>query len=93
MDTNENDVTVNDIDGDGVINDITETISEFYSSEKGTEQNTQFTDGLGALASLDANIDGVFDANDELFSTGLSICCLFIARYCYFYPFSFYVFS
>ena len=24
---------------------------------------------MGALASLDANIDGVFDANDELFST------------------------
>ncbi|ODS25065.1 hypothetical protein AB835_00740 [Candidatus Endobugula sertula] len=62
-------IVVHDVDGDGKINDITETISEFYGSEKGTGQNEQFADGLDALASLDSNNDGVFDANDEMFST------------------------
>ncbi len=67
---NKNDgIIVHDVDGDGKINDITETISEFYGAEKGSGQNENFADGLDALASLDSNNDGKFDANDEAFST------------------------
>lgn len=51
---------VKDLNGDGVINDITETLSEFYNG--GT-----YLDGLDALAALDSNGDGMFDANDAEF--------------------------
>ena len=59
-------IIVHDLNGDGIINDITETISEYYGAELGEQL---FADGLEALESLDSNDDGVFDAADDLFST------------------------
>ncbi len=58
---------VHDINGDGIINDITETLSEYYGAAAGT--GAIYEDGLAALATLDSNSDGVFDANDTAFNT------------------------
>ena len=44
--TGEDAILVHDVNGDGSINDITETISEFYGAEKGAGQNENFNDGL-----------------------------------------------
>ena len=49
-----------DKDSDGQINDITEMFSEFFVEDAST--------GLGALSTLDANQDGLMDAQDPLFS-------------------------
>lgn len=54
-------IVVHDKNGDGVINDITETISEYYTEN--------VADGLEALKTLDSNDDGVFDSNDEMWNT------------------------
>ena len=58
---------VHDVSGDGVINSITETISEYYMAAPGT--GAIYTDGLEALATLDSNSDGVFNANDAAYGT------------------------
>ena len=57
---------VHDADGDGVINDITETISEYYGAAAGT--GALYEDGLAALATLDTNGDNVFDVSDAAYS-------------------------
>jgi Ca2+-binding RTX toxin-like protein len=51
-------ILVHDKNGDGVINDITETISEYYVEN--------VADGLDALKTLDSNQDGLFDKNDSM---------------------------
>jgi Ca2+-binding RTX toxin-like protein len=56
---------VHDLNSDGVINDITETISEYYGLSSG--QEAIYLDGLDALKTLDSNDDGVFDANDTAY--------------------------
>ena len=60
-------ILVHDLNGDGIINDITETISEYYNAAPGT--GALYADGLQALATLDSNNDDVFDANDTLYTT------------------------
>ena len=65
-------ILVHDANGDGIINDITETISEYYLAAPGT--GALYEDGLQALATLDTvanggNNDGVFDANDAAWSS------------------------
>ncbi|MEP4196742.1 MAG: tandem-95 repeat protein [Aliishimia sp.] len=57
---------VHDVNGDGHINDITETISEYYLAAPG--QGALYSDGLEALATLDTNADGVFDNADAAFT-------------------------
>jgi hypothetical protein len=49
-------ILVEDKNQDGIINDITETISEYYTEN--------VADGLEALATLDSNNDGVFNNQD-----------------------------
>ncbi|MBJ7538893.1 S8 family serine peptidase, partial [Marinomonas transparens] len=57
---------VHDLNADGQINDITETLSEYYGAEKGT--GAIFDSSFAALASLDSNNDGVINASDEAFA-------------------------
>lgn len=52
---------VHDKNSDGIINDITEMFSEYYT--------TGVSNGLQALATLDSNSDGVFNSSDTAFST------------------------
>ncbi|GAB1256202.1 hypothetical protein NBRC116494_07040 [Aurantivibrio plasticivorans] len=58
---------VHDINGDGIINNITETISEYYALNIG--ETALYLDGLDALKTLDSNGDDVFDINDAAFGT------------------------
>ncbi|MBW1650851.1 MAG: S8 family serine peptidase, partial [Deltaproteobacteria bacterium] len=51
-------ILVHDKNEDGVINDITETISEYYVANA--------ADGLEALKTLDFNEDNIFDKNDTM---------------------------
>jgi len=56
-----------DLNNNGVIDDISETLSEYFNGAVGTNGNQgtkPFTDGFAALRSLDSNNDGVFDSND-----------------------------
>jgi len=55
---------VHDINGDGIINDITETFSEYYNNP-----SALYSDGFEALETLDSNFDKVFDANDVAYSS------------------------
>ena len=55
-------ILAHDLNGDGVINDITETISEYYNGET-------YMDGFAALATLDSNGDGFFTADDDAYDT------------------------
>ena len=58
---------VHDKNGDGVINDITETISEYYNPEDGSIADLEgkySQDGLDALSKLDSNNDDVFNSQD-----------------------------
>ncbi|WP_413208441.1 hypothetical protein [Rhodospirillum sp. A1_3_36] len=60
-------IVVHDLDGDGGIGGIAETLSEYYTGTAGSGGEggqRVFADGFAALASLDDNADGVFDAND-----------------------------
>jgi hypothetical protein len=74
---------VHDKDGDGIINDITETISEYYQLDdvsKGeanahwvvNEEGKYSNDGLDALRKLDSNQDGKF-SNQDLMWNGLQV--------------------
>ncbi len=54
----EDGIVVHDKNRDGIINDISETISEYYTSG--------VTDGLEALKTLDSNKDNIFDKRDSM---------------------------
>lgn len=58
-------ILVHDLNGDGQINDITETLSEYYAADKGT--GAIWSSGFAALQSLDDNRDGVINASDSAF--------------------------
>lgn len=53
---------VHDLNNDGIINDITEVLSEYYN-----DPATLYEDGFAALATLDSNNDGTFDAGDDAY--------------------------
>ena len=53
-------IVVHDKNGDGIINDISETLSEYYTEN--------VVDGLEALATLDSNNDGIFSNLDNAWS-------------------------
>jgi len=50
-----------DLNGDGIINNITELLSQDYAGGS-------YNDGFSALATLDSNTDGVFDSSDTAFA-------------------------
>ncbi|MGP1677854.1 MAG: putative Ig domain-containing protein, partial [Burkholderiales bacterium] len=60
-----------DLNGDGVINDISETLSEYFNGTVGTngEAGTKpYADGFAALKSLDSNADNQFTSADAAWS-------------------------
>ena len=59
-------ILVHDRNGNGRIDDITETISEYYGAAKGT--GAIYTDGFDALRTLDSNADGVINNEDSAFA-------------------------
>ena len=64
----EDGILVDDKNHDGKINNITETISEYYNPNDGSVADADgkySTDGLAALKKLDSNRDGKFDSQDE----------------------------
>ena len=73
----ENDgIVVHDLNANGVVDGIHETLSEYYTGNQGAPGEAgekPFANGLAALASLDAtqeggNADGVFDASDAKYA-------------------------
>jgi len=64
-------ILVHDKNADGIINNITETISEYYNPEDGSiadEEEKYSIDGLDALKKLDSNGDNIFNSQDESWS-------------------------
>lgn len=60
-------IVVVDRDGNGKIDDISETLSEYYGGQAGTNGNgatKPYKNGFDALKSLDSNNDNVFNASD-----------------------------
>ncbi len=65
--SNQDGILVDDVNGDGKINNITETISEYYNTKDGSVADADgkySTDGLAALKKLDSNHDGKFNSQD-----------------------------
>ncbi|WP_250855358.1 calcium-binding protein, partial [Anabaena sp. PCC 7938] len=64
-------IVVHDLNGDGQINGIRETLSEFYNGNAGLGQSAgqkTYADGFAALKSLDANNDQQFNNLDAAWS-------------------------
>ena len=62
---------VHDLNGDGRINGIQETLSEYYNGVAGTGGSAgtkPYSDGFAALRALDLNQDGVFSSQDAAWS-------------------------
>ncbi|MEI6285058.1 MAG: S8 family serine peptidase [Bacillota bacterium] len=58
-------VVVKDLNNNGIIDNISETMSEYFGGVAGTDGGTKpFKDGFAALKSLDSNGDNVFDNKD-----------------------------
>lgn len=67
----EDGIVVHDVNADGVINNIAETLSEYYkgvAGSNGVAGTKPYTNGFAALKSLDANADNVFNATDTAWS-------------------------
>jgi len=67
----EDGILVHDLNGNGVIETIQETLSEYYNGVAGSDGNAgtrPYTDGFAALKSLDANHDNVFNDQDTSWS-------------------------
>jgi Ca2+-binding RTX toxin-like protein/subtilisin-like proprotein convertase family protein len=65
--SNQDGILVEDVNQDGKINNITETISEYYNPNDGSIADADgkySTDGLAALKKLDSNNDGKFNNQD-----------------------------
>ncbi|WP_200962083.1 Ig-like domain-containing protein, partial [Pseudovibrio sp. POLY-S9] len=60
-------ILVHDRNGDGQINDITETLSEYYGAPAGT--GAVHEDGFDALNTFDSNNDGRINASDTSFGS------------------------
>ena len=64
-------IVVHDLNGNGVIDNISEMLSEYYNGTVGTGGNAgtkPFADGFAALKSLDSNLDNVFNSSDATFA-------------------------
>ena len=60
-------IVVHDLNGNGAIDDIHETLSEYYNGSVGVGGNTgskPYANGLAALKSLDSNADNAFTSAD-----------------------------
>ncbi|MEI6285056.1 MAG: hypothetical protein WCP79_00985 [Bacillota bacterium] len=58
-------IVVKDLNNNGIIDNISETMSEYFGGTAGVDGGTKpFKDGFAALASLDSNKDGKFDSAD-----------------------------
>jgi Ca2+-binding RTX toxin-like protein len=71
VDTNDG-IVVHDLNSNGVIDGIHETLSEYYNGTVGTGGATgtkPFANGFAALKSLDSNSDNVFNFSDAAFGT------------------------
>lgn len=65
-------IVVQDLNGDGIINGIQETLSEYFNGVAGQDGNAgtrRYADGFAALRSLDANQDGIFNSADAAWSS------------------------
>ena len=65
-------ILVQDINDDGTINNISETLSEYYSGTVGANGDAgtrPYKDGFDALNSLDSNHDHVFNNQDALWTS------------------------
>ncbi|WP_260415092.1 calcium-binding protein [Pseudomonas cichorii] len=68
----EDGIVVVDSNANGKIDNISETLSEYFGGVAGTGGNAgekRFSNGFTALASLDSNADGVFDNRDDAWSS------------------------
>jgi Ca2+-binding RTX toxin-like protein/subtilisin-like proprotein convertase family protein len=66
--SNQDGILVEDVNQDGKINNITETISEYYNPNDGSVADADgkySKDGLAALKKLDSNHDGKFNNQDS----------------------------
>ncbi|MDP3135358.1 MAG: S8 family serine peptidase, partial [Burkholderiaceae bacterium] len=64
-------IVVHDLDGNGVIDGIRETLSEYYAGTPGAQSAAgvrTFANGFAALASLDSNADQRFTRDDSAWS-------------------------
>lgn len=64
----EDGLLVKDLNGNGVIDNISEMFSEYFAGRAGSNGESgqrNFSNGFAALATLDSNRDGVFDAKDR----------------------------
>lgn len=67
----EDGIVVVDTNTNGKIDNISETLSEYFGGTAGTNGEAgqkRFANGFAALASLDSNADGVFDKQDAAWS-------------------------
>ncbi|MCK3864743.1 hypothetical protein [Pseudomonas sp. B329] len=65
-------IVVVDVNANGKIDNISESLSEYFGGVAGTNGETgqkRFANGFAALASLDSNADGVFDNEDAAWSS------------------------
>ncbi|WP_224770990.1 calcium-binding protein [Pseudomonas sp. FEN] len=68
----EDGIVVVDANANGKIDNISETLSEYFGGTAGTQGESgqkRFANGFAALASLDSNADGVFDKQDAAWSS------------------------
>jgi hypothetical protein len=68
----EDGIVVHDLDGDGKINSIRETLSEYYNGvagSNGVAGTKPFANGFAALKSLDSNNDNQFTAADAAWTS------------------------
>ncbi len=68
----EDGIVVVDANANGRIDNISETLSEYFGGTAGTNGEAgqkRFANGFAALASLDSNADGVFDSQDASWSS------------------------
>ncbi|WP_309475921.1 MULTISPECIES: S8 family serine peptidase [Pseudomonas] len=68
----EDGIVVLDANANGKIDNISETLSEYFGGKAGTNGEAgqkRFANGFAALASLDSNADGVFDVRDSSWSS------------------------
>ncbi|XVN13927.1 hypothetical protein QZH47_21675 [Pseudomonas corrugata] len=65
-------IVVVDANANGKIDNISETLSEYFGGAAGTNGEAgqkRFANGFAALASLDSNADGIFDKQDTAWSS------------------------
>ena len=68
----EDGIVVVDLNSNGKIDNISETLSEYYKGAKGTDGSAgikNFKDGFAALKSLDSNNDNLFNVSDAAWSS------------------------